>query len=96
MSSLRINGFAFAETFKRDYKKAPPEVKSALPAVLEGLKQNPQPKKLRVHSLNGCFDPRIFKADVTPNHAWQLTFHLDGEIAVLRRLGTHKQVDRDG
>jgi mRNA-degrading endonuclease YafQ of YafQ-DinJ toxin-antitoxin module len=95
VGAVQISDIAFSETFQRDFKKAPPEVQAAVGKVLEGMKQNPQPKKLRIHSVNGCFDPKIFKADVLPNHSWQITFHIEGTTAILRRLGTHKLADRD-
>ena len=35
------------------------------------------------------------EVDVYANHAWQVTFELNGTVAELKRLGTHKTIDRD-
>lgn len=55
--------------------------------------QDPIPGRLRVHALKGYKDPRILKIDVFANKAWQITFEMDGETAILRRLGRHKDID---
>ncbi|MGV2863296.1 hypothetical protein [Achromobacter sp. AGC39] len=47
-----------------------------------------------MHSITGCFDPRILKIDVLANKSWQITFEMDGSVAILRRLGTHRNIDR--
>lgn len=94
MAAVQINSLTFKDTFQRDYKKAPPDVQKAVKPALEELKQNPQPAKLRLHSLTGCFDPKILKIDVMPNRSWQITFEMNGTTAVLRRLAPHKTIDR--
>lgn len=94
MPGLEIKDLDFKLTFDRDLKKAPPEVHRVIEQVLDDLLKFPQPKKLRFHSLTGCFDPKIFKIDVFPNRSWQITFEMDGQTAVLRRLATHKEIDR--
>lgn len=39
--------------------------------------------------------PTVWKIDVFVSHAWQITFELNGTVAELKRLGTHKTIDRD-
>jgi mRNA-degrading endonuclease YafQ of YafQ-DinJ toxin-antitoxin module len=95
LAGIQITKIAFLESFQRDFRRADRAIQMAAEKAIEGLMKNPQPKKLRVHSINGCFDPKIFKADVLGNHSWQITFHMDGTTAVLRRLGSHKLADRD-
>lgn len=94
MASVQIDSLDYKETFQKDLKKAPPEILRELELVLEALMRNPQPAKLRLHSLTGCFDPRILKIDVTPNRAWQITFEMRETTAILRRLAPHKTIDR--
>lgn len=94
MARIKIKDLDYKRTFERDVRKAPPEVRRVLESVLDDLLKYPQPKKLRFHSLNGFFHPKIYKIDVFSNKSWQITFEMDGSTAVLRRLGTHREVDR--
>jgi hypothetical protein len=50
---------------------------------------------LRLHPLTGLPKPTVWKIDVFANHAWQVTFELNGTTAELKRIGTHKSIDRD-
>ncbi len=94
MASVQIDSLDYRDSFRKDLKKAPPDVRKAVADALEELLKNPQPAKLRLHSLTGCFNPKILKIDVMPNRAWQITFEMDGSTAILRRLGPHKTIDR--
>jgi len=94
LAAVLIEALDYSETFARDYKKAPLEIRKKVGPALELLKQYPQPAKLRTHSITGCFSPRILKIDVTSNKSWQITFSMDGTTAILRRLATHKEIDR--
>lgn len=94
MARIKIDGFDYRRTFERDLKKAPQDVQREIEGVLNDLLKYPQPRKLRFHSLNGFFNPKIFKIDVFSNKSWQITFEMDGKVAILRRLGTHKEIDR--
>lgn len=94
MAGIEIDNFDYRLTFQRDLKKSPTEVRRVIEQVLDDLLKYPQPKKLRFHSLNGFFDPKIFKIDVFPNKSWQITFEMDGRTALLRRLATHREIDR--
>lgn len=33
--------------------------------------------------------------DVLANHAWQITFEIEGDVAKLCRLATHRRIDGD-
>lgn len=94
MASIRIEHLDYRITFDRDLKRAPREVQKAVEPALNDMLKNPQPAKLRLHSLTGCFDAKIFKIDVLPNKSWQITFEMDGTTAILRRLAPHKTIDR--
>lgn len=90
---LVITGFDFTERFRRELASAPPEVREALRAILIKATDNAQAGALRFHALHG-YRPKVFKFDVMPNQAWQVSFELDGSTAVLMRLCTHKEMDR--
>ncbi len=81
-------------TFDREFKSAPPEVRQDAADILRALLKWPHPKSLRMHRLKGFSHPSIWKVDVHSNHSWQITFTIEGETATLRRIATHKQIDR--
>lgn len=92
--SLTVTGFAHSARFAADLRAAPPDVQQAALAALELLQANPRAKSLRLHPLTGMPKPTVWKIDVYTNHAWQITFELNGTVAELKRLGTHKATDR--
>jgi len=91
---VNIVGVEPNDRFKRELAAAPPEMQEAAADAITRLIANPKARSLRLHSLAGLGKPTIYKIDVRANRAWQISFHLDGNIAVLRRLGTHKDIDR--
>jgi hypothetical protein len=92
---LKVTGTRRTDRFDADVRAAPIDVARAAEAARKTLIQNSRAGALRLHPLKGYPKPTIFKIDVTANHSWQLTFELDGEVAVLLRLATHKAIDRD-
>lgn len=95
MTSIAITGFAHSARFAADLRAAPVDVQQAALAALQQLQTHPSAKSLRLHPLKGMPKPTIWKIDVYANHAWQITFELNGGVAELKRLGTHKRIDRD-
>lgn len=95
MSPLVITGFAHSVRFAADLRAAPIDVQQAALAALQLLQAHPGAKSLRLHNLKGIPKPTVWKIDVYANHAWQITFELNGQVAELKRLGTHKTIDRD-
>lgn len=90
----KVTALDSTEQFRREVRDAPPDVQGELKLVLQLLLANSAAGRLRVHPLSGYAKPTIFKADVFTNRAWQITFEMNGTTAVLRRLATHKQLDR--
>lgn len=91
---LRVSGTRRTDSFDQDVRAAPDDVVRDAEAARRRLIGNPQAQSLRVHALSGYGKPTIYKFDVRPDRSWQITFELDGDIAVMLRLGTHKQIDR--
>ncbi|WP_146033757.1 hypothetical protein [Alicycliphilus denitrificans] len=95
MSRITITGLANSDRFASDLRSAPAEVQRAALEAIRLLQTNPGAKSLRLHNLKGMPKPTIWKIDVYANHAWQITFEMNGQVAELKRLGTHKTIDRD-
>lgn len=91
---MAITCFERTVRFQREFKKLDPQLQAKVKKALEGLLQNPFPKALRHHTLNG-YCPTVHVVDVTPNHAYQITFNWLGEKAILLRVGTHRHIDEN-
>ena len=91
---LTIESFAYSERFKSEFQKLKPDVQKAAKEALDTLKKNPEARVLRLHPLTGLPKPTVWKIDVFNNHSWQITFELIGTTAELKRISTHKSVDR--
>jgi mRNA-degrading endonuclease RelE of RelBE toxin-antitoxin system len=77
--------FSFTKTFIRDYRKLPQSLQDAVDKQLELLLSNQRHPSLNIKKMN---DPRsIWEGRVTASY--RFTFHIEGEIYVLRRVGTH-------
>lgn len=92
--SIRAIDLGRYSSFKNSYKKLTDDIKDSLGLALEGLILDPQPKRLRLEKLQGNNKPPIYTIHITANHSHKLSFELNGDVAVLRRVGTHKEIDR--
>lgn len=91
ISGIDINSYP---SFKGSYSKLPDNIKTYVLSALDVLLLNPQPKRIRLEKLRGNNKPSIYTIHVTPNHSHKLSFEIKGDIAILRRVDTHKVIDR--
>lgn len=85
---------ASGESFANDFKRLAPEIKVLAAKSISDLQRDPMPKRLRFEKLSGYRNPSIYTIHVTSNHSHKASFELVGTMAVLRRIGTHKEIDR--
>ena len=76
----------------KDYNSAPKEARIDAENALKKLLINPKAKPLRLEKLKG-YDS-IYSIHISKNNAYKITFLIDGDVAILRRLDTHKSIDR--
>lgn len=88
-----ITQFVFTKGFERQYKKLPPEIKKLIPDKLNDLQNTPRPAGLRFEKLKGYSNPNIYTIHITGNY--KLSFEIDGNIAHLRCVGNHNEIDRN-
>jgi mRNA-degrading endonuclease YafQ of YafQ-DinJ toxin-antitoxin module len=86
--------FAFTERFKKDYKRLSPDLQHMADQCIRDLAKDPIPASRRAHRINNDQFPKVFSLDVTPNKSHKLSFHIEGDTAWLRRIGTHGDIDR--
>ncbi len=75
-------------------KALAPDIRNAAKEAIRDLLKHPIPASLRLHALHGYRNPKVFTIDVLPNHAYKISLEIDGQRANLRRVGTHKLIDR--
>ena len=81
-------------SFTRSLKGLPQDVLDCLQEALIDLLKDPQPKRLRLEKLESIKNPGVYTIHVTPNHSHKASFEIEGTTAILRRVGTHKLIDR--
>ena len=92
--AIRIGKFKHTQSFKKDIKRLPSTVQAHAKACVRDLLSNPIPpsrqlKKRKGKRKNG---PDIWQARVTRDV--RLTFEMDEDTAVLRRIGSHNRIEK--
>jgi hypothetical protein len=72
----------------------PPDILEAAKDAIRDLFRDPIPASRRLHSLHGYKNPKVFTIDVTTNHSYKISLEINGQTANLRRISTHKVIDR--
>lgn len=72
-------------TFRKDYKKLPPEIREKVDKQLGFLLDKPDHPSLNLHQIRGTRG--IWEGYV--DYHYRFTFEVDGEYYVLRKAGTH-------
>ena len=71
--------------FDRDYDDLPEPIKEQIDKQLTLFLDNPHHPSIRVKKIKGY--PKIWEGRITKNY--RFTFQIEGEIYILRRIGTH-------
>ena len=90
----KITSLTRNEKFDSDFKSLPKNIQEAAKEAIRDLLKDPIPRSLRLHALSGYKNPKVFTIDVTSNHAYKISLEITGPKANLRRIGTHKVLDR--
>lgn len=85
---------SFTERFKKDYKRLSVDLQRQVDECIMDFCKDPIPASRRAHRINSDQFPKVFSVDVTPNKSHKLSFEIDGNVAKLRRIGTHGEIDR--
>lgn len=81
-------------SFVRSFSALPDDVAALAIDVIADLLKTPPPARLRLHKLGGYKNPKVFTIDITSNLSHKISLEIDGDIAILRKAGTHKEIDR--
>jgi len=92
---LTITRVVTTTSSDNDFKDLPQEIQNVVTEYLELLLTNHKAKKLRFEKLSGHKKPPIYTIHVTPNHSHKASMEIIDGIAKLRRIGTHKKIDRN-
>ncbi len=80
------------QRFVRDYNKLTPALRELVDQKLRDLLANPRPPGLRFEKLKGYHRPDLYTIHVTGNY--KISFEIQGDTAILRRIAPHDEIDR--
>lgn len=86
---------ANSATFIRTWKKLPPEIQAQAIEAFKHLLQPPdkRPEKLHFHKMKGY--EGIWTIHISTDDSHKASLSLNGDMAVMRRVGTHEEIDRN-
>jgi ABC-type protease/lipase transport system fused ATPase/permease subunit len=90
---MPISHWELTSRAKRDYKRLDAALQERVDEVLRMLVPWPTAGALRHHTLSG-YRPPIHVVDVTVNRSHQLSFTVEGTVARVLRVSTHREIDR--
>lgn len=92
---IRINNVDMSgKSFAKTLRAASADIQSQVLSAATSLTNEPMPAKLRFEKLSGYRNPSIYTIHITHNHSHKLSFEIQGTTAILRKIGTHKEIDR--
>ncbi|HAG0014401.1 TPA: hypothetical protein G8O67_001638 [Salmonella enterica] len=80
--------------FMRRFSQLPDDIKRQAAKAINDLRQKPMPKSINFEKLRAYMNPSIFTIHATRNHSHKISFEIEGDIAIMRKIGTHKEIDR--
>ena len=81
---------SFTKPFKRDYRELAEKIQDQTDKQIIQLIENPKHPSLNVKKIEG--HKSIWEARITKGY--RMTFQIDGDIYLLRRVGTHSILKR--
>lgn len=81
--------------FQRSLKKLPAEARSLADQAILDLMLPEIPGKYGFKKLKGYRNENIFSIMLGGNHAYKMSIEISSGTAILRRVGTHKQIDKN-
>lgn len=92
---MTVRAIVFTYGFEKSFKKLPPDIQQEAKVAIADLLKEVIPASRRLNQLKSYRNPKIYAIHVTRNHSYKLTFQLDDGVATLRRVATHKEIDRN-
>ncbi|MGQ0530642.1 MAG: hypothetical protein ACT4PG_12715 [Panacagrimonas sp.] len=92
---VELSGLQKTRRFDREFLKlckTDPKRASDVESALNKLLKNPRPAGISFEKLKGYSAPDIYSIHVDGNY--KISLEIDGGIAILRRVATHNEIDR--
>lgn len=88
-----IRELDYEAVFKKEFKKLDPILQQRVQKALLNLLKSPRPAGLRFEKLKGYNNPDIYTVHVTGNY--KISFEIKNDVAILRRIHNHNEIDRN-
>lgn len=80
--------------FKRDFKALDTNLQSEVLAAIKDLALPNISASRRFHNVDKG-RPKVYTVDITSNKSHKMSFEIEGTAVTLRRVGTHREIDRN-
>lgn len=87
-----VKAVTYGPRFKKEFKKLSNEMQGQVNTTIDSLIAENRPAGIRFEKLKGYANPNIYTVRITGNY--KLYFEINGNIAFLRRVGNHNEIDR--
>jgi hypothetical protein len=81
--------------FQRSLRKLSPEARALAERAILDLMLPEIPGKYGFRKLGGYRNPNVFTIMLGGSHAYKMSMEIDKGTAILRRVGTHKELDQN-
>src|SRR5438105_269702 len=81
--------------FQRSLRKLPREIRRLADQAILDLYLAEIPGKYGFKKLSGYRNPSVYTIQLGGNHAYKMSMEIAGGVAILRRVGTHREIDRN-
>jgi hypothetical protein len=79
--------------FQRSLRRLSPEARALADRAILDLMSPEIPGKYGFKKLGGYRNPNVFTIMLGGNHAYKMSMEIDKDVAILRRVGTHRELD---
>lgn len=80
----------FSRSFVKDYQRLTSQIQQQIDKQIERLAENPRHPSLQTKKMEG--HPNIWEVRITGGY--RMTLQINGDICLLRRVGTHDTLKR--
>lgn len=80
--------------FEKSLGRLSSDTRAMVDKAIADLYLDPLPARFDFKKLKGYRNPNVYTITIGGNHAYKMSMEIVNGVAILRRVGTHKEIDR--